>query len=218
MFEDEYIWNVVQDANFDTSLRITRYHPIYLQNVVQFIFVDMLKFHCQPCQNEKNIKICFIAVRKDFSDKTNPEKEKHKDMCSSTCFLLTYVRMLFKYLFQQFRSFVFSTKFRSFRKNNFRQKIHNWLKFCLFEDEDIWNVACEADFDIFLKITQYYHLLVQNVGLYSEFYTGCSLTANLLRQNKNIKILSHRKHGKYNKELMLNISINLDNLLISYLI
>ena len=59
--------------------------------------------------------------------------------------------------------------------------MNNWLKFCMFEDEYIWNVACEADFDIFLKITQYYHLLVQNVGFYSEFYTGCSLTASLLR-------------------------------------
>ena len=57
----------------------------------------------------------------------------------------------------------------------------NWLIFCLFEDEYIWNVTYEANFDIFLEVTQYYHLLVQNLGFYSEFDIGCSLTANLLR-------------------------------------
>ena len=35
------------------SLIITQYYLIYLQNVVWFIFVDMLKFHGQPCQTEK---------------------------------------------------------------------------------------------------------------------------------------------------------------------
>ena len=34
MFEDEYIWNMVYETNFDTSLSITQYHSIYLQNVV----------------------------------------------------------------------------------------------------------------------------------------------------------------------------------------
>ena len=57
----------------------------------------------------------------------------------------------------------------------------NWLIFCLFEDEHIWNVAYEANFDIFLEVTQYYYLLVQNVEFYSESDIGCSLTANLLR-------------------------------------
>ena len=51
----------------------------------------------------------------------------------------------------------------------------------MFQDEYIWNVVYEANFDIFLKVTQYYHLLVQNVGFYIEFYIGCSLTDNLLR-------------------------------------
>ena len=82
----------------------------------------------------------------------------------------------------------------------------------------IWNVAYEAYFDIFPKITHYCHLLVQNVGFYSEFYTGCSLTPNLLRQKKKNRILFHRQHGKYNKELMLKISIDMDNLLMSDLI
>ena len=35
------------------SLIITQYYLIYLQNVVWFIFVDMLKFHGQPRQTEK---------------------------------------------------------------------------------------------------------------------------------------------------------------------
>ena len=101
---------------------------------------------------------------------------------SLTCFLLTYyMRILLKHLFQHFLSFVFSAKFRSFRKNNFRLKIDNWLKFCMFKNEYICNVVYEADFDIFLKIAQYYHLLVLKVGFYLEFYIGCSFKANLLR-------------------------------------
>ena len=68
----------------------------------------------------------------------------------------------------------------------------------------------EADFDISLKMTQYYHLLIQNVGFYSEFCIGCSWTANLVRKKKKIKILFHRQHGKYNKEIMLKILIDLD--------
>ena len=75
MFENEYIWNVVYEADFDISLIITQYYPIYLQNVAQFIFLDMLKFHSQPRQTEKiYIKICFTAVRKDLRDKSNLEK------------------------------------------------------------------------------------------------------------------------------------------------
>ena len=75
MSEDGYGWNVVYEADFDISLIITKYYLIYLQNVVQFIFVDMLKFHSQPRQTEeKYIKICFIAVRNDFNDKTNLEE------------------------------------------------------------------------------------------------------------------------------------------------
>ena len=53
IFEGGYIWNVVYEADFDVSLIITQYYLIYLQNVVWFIFVDMLKFHGQPCQTEK---------------------------------------------------------------------------------------------------------------------------------------------------------------------
>ena len=33
MFENEYIWNVVYEADFDISLIITQYYPICLQNV-----------------------------------------------------------------------------------------------------------------------------------------------------------------------------------------
>ena len=55
MFEDEYSWNVVYETDFDISLIITQYYPIYLQNVAQFIFVDMLKFHGQPRKTEKNM-------------------------------------------------------------------------------------------------------------------------------------------------------------------
>ena len=51
----------------------------------------------------------------------------------------------------------------------------------MFKNEYICNVVYEADFDIFLKIAQYYHLLVLKVGFYLEFYIGCSFTANLLR-------------------------------------
>ena len=53
MFEDGYICNVVYEADFDISLVITQYHLTYLQNVVWFIFADMLKFHDQPRQTEK---------------------------------------------------------------------------------------------------------------------------------------------------------------------
>ena len=56
MFEDEYIWNVVYEADFDLSLIKTQNCCIYLQNVAQFIFVDMLKFHGQTRQTEKNIQ------------------------------------------------------------------------------------------------------------------------------------------------------------------
>ena len=63
MFEDEYIQNQVYEPDFDTPLIISQYYPIYLQNVVQLIFVD-IKFQGQPCKIEKYIKTCFIAVRK----------------------------------------------------------------------------------------------------------------------------------------------------------
>ena len=59
MFEDGYICNVVYEADFDISLVITQYHLTYLQNVVWFIFADMLKFHCQPRQTEKIYKNLF---------------------------------------------------------------------------------------------------------------------------------------------------------------
>ena len=51
--------------------------PFYLGKV---ILVDMLKFHSQPCKIEKNIfKICLIAVRKNFTDKTSIEEgETHR--------------------------------------------------------------------------------------------------------------------------------------------
>ena len=55
MLEDEYIWNVVYEADFDLSLIKTQNYCIYLQNMAQFIFVDMLKFHGQTRQTEKNI-------------------------------------------------------------------------------------------------------------------------------------------------------------------
>ena len=38
-----------------------------------------------------------------------------------------------------------------------------WLKFFMFEDGYIWDVVCEADFDISLIITQDYFIYLQNV-------------------------------------------------------
>ena len=59
MFEDGYIWDVVYEADFDISLIITQDYFIYLQNVVWFIFIDMLKFQGQPSQTEKIYKNLF---------------------------------------------------------------------------------------------------------------------------------------------------------------